>query len=364
MADRLERLGLAVHRGLGGTGVVGTLPGSGDAAAGAILLRADMDALPIEERSGVAYTSQAEGVMHACGHDGHVAMLLGAAAQLAQGPALPGAVHLVFQPGEEGGAGALRMIEDGLFDRFPTDACFGLHNWPSLPVGRFGIRAGPIMAAGTRFSVVVRGRGGHAAQPHLAVDPVAIGCALVGQLQTLVSRRTDPVKAAVLSVCLFHAGSSDNVLPDTAAFGGTIRTLDQAVMDALEEQVTALATGFCAAHGATAAVAFRQPYPLTSNTAPEAACAADAMASLVGVAGVDDPTPSNMVSEDFGFMLQRRPGAYGLIGTGAAGTAPLALHTPTYDFNDAAIPLGVAYWTALARQWWSSPHRRLPAASR
>lgn len=356
IATRLAGLGLDVHRGLGGTGVVGTLRGTG-AESGAILLRADMDALPIVERSGVAHASRVEGRMHACGHDGHVAMLLGAAATLARGPALPGTVHLVFQPGEEGGAGALRMIEDGLFDLFPPEACFGLHNWPSLPRGRFGVCAGPIMAAGTRFSVTVKGRGGHAAQPHLAVDPVTIGCALVGQLQTLVSRRTDPVKPAVLSVCMFNAGSSDNVLPSSAEFRGTIRTLDQRVMDELRTQVATLSAGFCDAHGATAEVAFYQPYPLTSNSAPEAAYAAAVAVDLVGPDGVENPTPPNMTSEDFGFMLQRRPGAYALIGTGEDGTAAPALHAPTYDFNDAVIPLGVAYWTALARNWWESQHR-------
>jgi hippurate hydrolase len=269
-------------------------------------------------------------------------------------------VHLVFQPGEEGGAGALRMIEDGLFDLFPPEACFGLHNWPSLPLGGFGICAGPIMAAGTRFSVTVKGRGGHAAQPHLAIDPIAIGCALVGQLQSLVSRRADPVKAAVLSVCMFNAGSSDNVLPGHADFRGTIRTLDQGVMDAICAQVVALSEGFCRAHDAEAAVAFTQPYPLTSNAASEAAFAAGVMARLVDASAIENPTPPNMTSEDFGFMLQRRPGAYALLGTAGRGKPSAALHAATYDFNDAAIPLGVAYWVGIARGWWHSAQRRAP----
>ena len=353
VAARLTSTGWAVHRGLGGTGVVGTLRGAGD---GAIILRADMDALPIVERSGVPYSSLADGKMHACGHDGHVAMLLGAAAFLARRPQLPGTVHVVFQPGEEGGAGALRMIEDGLFDLFPAEACFGLHNWPSLPQGSFGIRAGPIMAAGTRFAVTVKGRGGHAAQPHLGIDAVTAGCALVGQLQTLVSRRTDPLAAAVLSVCMFQAGTSDNVLPDEATFRGTIRTLDEAVMDRLHEQVRALAEGFCRAHGAAAEVSFHQPYPVTANSGPEARFAAAVMTELVGTEKVQDPTPPNMTSEDFGFMLQRKPGAYALIGTATPDRPAASLHAPTFDFNDAAIPLGIAYWARLATMWWQRRH--------
>lgn len=348
VAERLAALGLAVHRGLGGTGVVGTLRGEG---RGAIMLRADMDALPITEASGVAHASRHEGRMHACGHDGHVAMLLGAAHVLARGAPPPATVHFVFQPGEEGGAGALRMVEDGLFDQFPVEACFGLHNWPTLPIGQFGIRDGAIMAAGTRFTITVEGRGGHAAQPHLAVDPIAIGCALVGQAQTLVSRRTDPVKAAVLSVCMFQAGESDNVLPGRAEIRGTIRTLDSGVMADLQAGLTALVEGVCAAQGATGRVAFHGAYPVTANSSPEARFAAAAMRDLVGGAAVEDPTPPNMTSEDFGFILERRPGAYGLIGIAEPGRPCPALHAPTYDFNDAAIPLGVAYWVALARRW-------------
>lgn len=349
VTERLAAAGLEVHRGLGGTGVVGTLRGG---SARAIILRADMDALPIHERTGVDYASQTSGIMHACGHDGHTTMLIGAAEMLARGPRLPGTVHVVFQPGEEGGAGALRMIEDGLFDRFAPEACFGLHNWPTLPQGRFGICAGPIMAAGTRFHIIVTGRGGHAAQPHLAIDPIAIGCGLVGQLQTLISRRSDPVSAAVLSVCMFNAGSSDNVLPGGAEFRGTIRTLDQGVMESLRDAMTDLSTGFCRAHGAQAEVAFYQPYPVTTNSVAEAGFAAEVMTGLVGADAVENPTPPNMTSEDFGFMLERKPGAYALIGAAREGQPVAALHAPTYDFNDAVIPLGVAYWTHVAHRWW------------
>ncbi len=348
VAERLAALGLAVHRGLGGTGVVGTLRGEGQ---GAIMLRADMDALPITEASGVAHASRHEGRMHACGHDGHVAMLLGAAEMLVRGAPPPATVHFVFQPGEEGGAGALRMIEDGLLELFPVEACFGLHNWPTLPVGQFGIRDGAIMAAGTRFTIIVEGRGGHAAQPHLAVDPIAIGCALVGQAQMLVSRRTDPVKAAVLSVCMFHAGQSDNVLPGRAEIRGTIRTLDSGVMADVQEGLTALVEGVCAAQGAKGQVTFHGAYPLTANSSAEARFVAAVMRDLVGGAAVEDPTPPNMTSEDFGFILKRRPGAYGLIGIAEPGRSSPALHSPSYDFNDAAIPLGVSYWVALARHW-------------
>lgn len=352
VASRLADLGWDVHRGLGGTGVVATLRG---ASSRAIILRADMDALPIVERSGVPYASRTNGKMHACGHDGHTAMLLGAAEVIARRPRLPGTIHLVFQPGEEGGAGALRMIEDGLFDMFPSEACFGLHNWPAMPQGRFGICAGPIMAAGTRFSVTVRGRGGHAAQPHLTVDPLPIGCALVGQLQALISRRTNPVAAAVLSVCMFDAGVSDNVIADEATFRGTIRTLDQSVMDDLCRQLRSLSDGFCRAHDAEANVAFYQPYPLTANSPPEASFAAAVMEGLVGAAAVDNPTPPNMTSEDFGFMLQRKPGAYALVGAAIEGKVAAGLHAPTYDFNDAVMPLGIAYWSAVAARWWSGP---------
>ena len=352
VAARLAELGIEIHRGLGGTGVVGTIRGEGP---GAILLRADMDALPIGEESGVAHASRHPGRMHACGHDGHVAMLLGAAAELARGPKLPGTVHLVFQPGEEGGAGALRMVEDGLFDLFPVDACFGLHGWPTLPVGQFGICPGPIMAAGVRFTIVVEGRGGHAAQPHLAVDPIPIACALVGLLQTLVSRRTDPVKAAVLSVCMVHAGSSDNVLPATAEIRGTVRTLDKGVMESIRAGMASLTEGVCAAHGAVGRTEFHGAYPLTANSPAEAGFAASVMRDLVGEGAVDDPTPPNMTSEDFGFLLERRPGAYGLIGLGMPGRPSPALHAPTFDFNDEAIPLGIAYWAAVARGWWGRP---------
>ncbi|WP_237482063.1 amidohydrolase [Lichenibacterium dinghuense] len=357
VAERLAELGLDVHRGLGGTGVVGTLRGEGP---GAILLRADMDALPIAEASGVPHASRHAGQMHACGHDGHVAMLLGAAAVLARGERPRGTVHFAFQPGEEGGAGALRMIEDGLFDLFPVEACFGLHNWPALPVGHFGIRAGAVMAAGTRFTVAIEGRGGHAAQPHLAVDPIAIGCALVGQLQTLVSRRTDPVKAGVLSVCMFHAGEADNVLPARAEIRGTIRALDAGVMADLRAGLLAMAEGLPAAQGARGRVDFHGAYPLTANSPGEARFAAAVMRDLVGAGAVEDPTPPNMTSEDFGFMLERKPGAYALIGVAEPGRPSPALHAPTYDFNDAAIPHGVAYWAALARRWWDDGRAATP----
>ncbi|RYC29942.1 amidohydrolase [Lichenibacterium minor] len=349
VAGRLAALGLEVHSGLGGTGVVGTIRGEGP---GAILLRADMDALPIAEESGVAHASRHPGRMHACGHDGHVAMLLGAADALARGPKPGGTVHLVFQPGEEGGAGALRMIEDGLLDLFPVEACFGLHNWPTLPIGHFGICAGPVMAAGVRFTILIEGRGGHAAQPHLAVDPIPVGCALVGQLQTLVSRRTDPLAAAVLSVCMFNAGSSDNVLPSSAEIRGTLRTLDGDVMARLRDGMAALVEGVSAAHGARGRVTFHGAYPLTANAPAEARFAAETMRHLVGPDAVEEPTPPNMTSEDFGFMLERRPGAYALIGTAEPGRPSPALHAPTFDFNDAAIPLGVGYWLGIARGWW------------
>lgn len=269
VARELEALGYAVSRGLGGTGVVASLPGA-DPGRG-IVLRADLDALPIHEANDFAHASCTHGIMHACGHDGHTVMLLGAARVLKELPQLPGTVHFVFQPGEEGGAGARKMIDDGLFEQCPTEAVFGMHNWPGLPAGHFGLRTGPIMAAGSRFRITITGKGAHAAQPHLGVDPVPLACSMVLQCQTIAARHKDPVDPAVISVCMFHAGTTDNVIPDTAELRGTIRTLSSALQQQLQRDVRLMCEGLAAAYGAQVVVEFFQYYPATVNTPTETA---------------------------------------------------------------------------------------------
>ncbi|CAM2172042.1 hippurate hydrolase [Burkholderia latens] len=353
VARELEALGYAVSRGLGGTGVVASLPGA-DPHRG-IVLRADLDALPIHEANDFAHASCTHGIMHACGHDGHTVMLLGAARVLKELPQLPGTVHFVFQPGEEGGAGARRMIDDGLFDQYPTEAVFGMHNWPGLPAGHFGLRTGPIMAAGSRFRITVTGKGAHAAQPHLGIDPVPLACSIVLQCQTIAARHKDPVDPAVISVCMFHAGTTDNVIPDTAELRGTIRTLSSALQQQLQRDVRLMCEGLAAAYGAQVDVEFFQYYPATVNTPAETAFCETVIRDTFGAARLSGDVPPNMTSEDFGFMLEERPGTYVLIGNapdGAAGPAP-ALHHPKYDFNDAIIPAGVRYWVALAQRYFA-----------
>lgn len=350
VARELEALGYAVTRGLGGTGVVASLPGA-DPRRG-IILRADLDALPIHEANDFAHASCTYGIMHACGHDGHTVMLLGAARVLKALPQLPGTVHFVFQPGEEGGAGARKMIDDGLFEQCPAEAVFGMHNWPGLPAGHFGLRTGPIMAAGCRFRITVTGKGAHAAQPHLGIDPVPLACSMVLQCQTIAARHKDPVDPAVISVCMFHAGTTDNVIPDTAELRGTIRTLSSALQQQLQRDVRLMCEALARAHGAQADVEFFQYYPATVNTPAETALCEAVIRDTFGDARVDANVPPNMTSEDFGFMLEERPGAYVLIGNAPAGTAAPALHHPKYDFNDDIIPAGVRYWVALAQHYF------------
>ncbi|WP_409364369.1 M20 aminoacylase family protein [Burkholderia sp. Bp8991] len=351
VARELEDLGYAVSRGLGGTGVVASLPGA-DPGRG-IVLRADLDALPIQEANDFAHVSGAQGVMHACGHDGHTVMLLGAARILKDLPQLPGTVHFVFQPGEEGGAGARKMIDDGLFEQCPTQAVFGMHNWPGLPAGQFGLRTGAIMAAGCRFRITVTGKGAHAAQPHLGIDPVPLACSMVLQCQTIAARHKDPVDPAVISVCMFHAGTTDNVIPDSAELRGTIRTLSSALQQQLQRDVRLVCEGLAAAYGAHVDVEFFQYYPATVNTPAETALCEAVIRDTFGDERLHPDVPPNMTSEDFGFMLEERPGAYVLIGNAPAGAAAPALHHPTYDFNDDIIPAGVRYWVALAQRYFT-----------
>lgn len=343
VADVLRSLGYSPVRGLAKTGVVASLQGKKPGPA--IILRADMDALPIDERGDHPHISRHSGRMHACGHDGHTVMLLGAAAALALDPPECGTVHFVFQPGEEGGAGAKVMLDEGLLEQFPAERVFGMHNWPGLATGSMATRTGAIMAGGWRFLVEIKGQGSHAAQPHLGRDALTVGAAFVQEAQLLVSRRSDPLIPAVLSICTFHAGTTDNILPETATLRGTIRSLDVRELEALKDGMTRLAAGLSCAHDVTITVQFYQPYPVTVNTAEEMALALAAMKQAVGSQGgvVADMIPS-MASEDFGFMLEKRPGTLVMLGNGSS--APL--HAPDYDFDDTIIPLGISYWVALA----------------
>jgi amidohydrolase len=355
VAAWLQALGLQVQRGLGGTGLVATLRGGGPGAedpARAIGLRADMDALPVQEANTFQHASANPGRMHACGHDGHTAMLLGAATLLARQSDFNGTVHFIFQPGEEGGAGARKMMEDGLFERFPMRAVFALHNWPALPAGQMGVRVGPIMASTHRFEIRIRGKGGHAAQPHTTIDPIPVACALVGELQTLVSRTVDPLDNAVLTVGKIESGMVENIIPDEAVIYGTCRALGQATQDLLVEGLQRISTFMAQAHRATAQVIIKPGYPATVNHPREADFMARVMAEAVGAANAHADVPPAMTAEDFGFMLEKVPGAYGFIGNGPGGRPGVNLHSPAYDFNDDILGPGAAFWDLLVRRWF------------
>ncbi|NML44147.1 amidohydrolase [Ramlibacter sp. G-1-2-2] len=356
VAAWLQALGLPVQRGLGGTGLVATLRGSGPDAADpkrAIALRADMDALPVQELNTFEYASANPGRMHACGHDGHTTMLLGAATLLAKRPDFNGTVHFIFQPGEEGGAGARKMMDDGLFERFPARAVFALHNWPALPAGQMGVRVGPIMASANRFEIRVHGKGGHAAQPHTTVDPIPVACAIVGQLQTLVSRAVDPLDSAVLTIGKIDSGTVENIIPDTAFIYGTCRTLGDATLKLLVEGIERISTHVAQAHRASAEVIIKPGYPTTVNHAREARFMAQVMADTVGAGNAHADVLPAMTAEDFGFMLEEVPGAYGWIGNGRNGKPGVNLHSPSYDFNDDILGLGAGFYEHLARQWFA-----------
>lgn len=355
IAAYLQALGLPLHRGLGKTGVVATIYGKGrskDNPGRSIGIRADMDALPVQETTGAAHASCVPGKMHACGHDGHTTMLLGAATLLAKNPNFDGTVHLIFQPAEEGGAGAKAMMDDGLFQLFPCDAVFALHNWPSLPQGQMAVRVGPIMASTLRFEIRVRGKGGHAAMPHKTLDPIPVACAIVSQLQTLVSRGVDPLDSAVLTIGKIEGGTVENIIPDECAIYGTVRTLSKSTQEYMVDGLKRIASHVAAAHLCEATYIHKPGYPNTTNTADEARFMGEVMAEMVGADNaVPDIAPA-MTAEDFGFMLEEVPGAYGWIGNGPNGQPGVGLHNPGYDFNDDNIELGSHFWDTLARRWF------------
>ena len=341
---KLEEFGCdEVVTGLGRTGVVGIIRGAHGAGA-SVGLRADMDALPLSEITGKPYASTKPGAMHACGHDGHTAMLLGAAKYLAETRNFAGSVAVIFQPAEEGGGGGNEMVKDGMMERFSIDRVFGMHNMPGLPVGRFAIRPGPIMAATAEFTIMVRGKGGHAAMPHGTVDPIVAASNIVMALQTIVSRTADPIESLVVSVTKFHAGDAYNIIPESAQIAGTVRTLKTEMAVIAEARLRALCEGVAAAHGASVEIRFDINYPVTFNDPDEAAFAAGVAREVAGADNVDAATAPVMGGEDFSYMLRARPGAFIFIGNGDSAS----LHNPRYDFNDEAIPHGISYWVRLA----------------
>jgi amidohydrolase len=344
VTEKLKAFGCDdVVTGLGKTGVVGIIHGrKGEGAT--IGLRADMDALPISEITGKPYASTVPGKMHACGHDGHTAMLLGAAKYLAETRNFAGSVAVIFQPAEEGGGGGNEMVKDGMMERFGIAKVFGMHNMPGLAVGQFAIRPGAIMAATAEFTITVRGRGGHAAMPHGTIDPIVIASQLVGALQTIASRTIDPVEAVVVSVTKFHAGDAYNVIPETAEIAGTVRTLKKEIAKKAEERIRGLCEGLATAFGATIKVDYDANYPVTFNHPEETVFASDVAANVAGDAQVHRAIQPVMGGEDFSYMLEARPGAFIFIGNGDTA----GLHHPAYDFNDEVIPHGMSYWVKLA----------------
>jgi hippurate hydrolase len=346
VADRLRAFGVdAVVTGIGRTGVVGVIRGNRGSGR-TIGLRADMDALPIEEATGRAWSSTVAGKMHACGHDGHSAMLLGAAQHLAETRNFAGTAVLIFQPAEEGGGGAKAMIDDGLMERFGIDTVYGMHNMPGLPVGSFAIRPGGLLASADTVEIEIEGVGGHAAFPHDCTDTVLAGAAVVQAVQQIIARNVDPLKSAVISITCFNAGFTDNVIPQTARLLGTVRALDPGVRDLLERRLHEVVPAAAAAYGATARVTYRREYPVTVNHARETAFAADVAREVAGAGNVDADRPPEMGAEDFSFMLEKRPGAMIFVGNGDSAW----LHHPAYDFDDAAIPAGASYWVRLVEK--------------
>jgi amidohydrolase len=359
IAGALSGWGIPVHRGLGKTGVVGVVKnGSSKRAVG---LRADIDALPMTEHNQFAHASVNRGRMHACGHDGHTAMLLAAAKYLSSHRDFDGTVYLVFQPAEEGGGGALEMIKDGLFDRFPMEAIFGAHNWPGLAVGQFALKSGPVMASSNEFKITVRGKGAHAAMPNNGIDPVPVACQIVQAFQTIITRNRRPIDPAVISVTMIHAGEATNVVPDFCELQGTVRTFTVPVLDMIERRMRQIAEATCQAFEASCEFEFERTYPPTINHVRETEFARAALSELVGADNVKEFEPT-MGAEDFSFFLLEKPGCYFVIGNGDGthrigghGGGPCMLHNPSYDFNDELLPLGGSMWVRLAEKWLREP---------
>lgn len=347
VADRLREFGLdEVAEGVGRTGVVGVIHGRSNESGTVIGLRADMDALPIQETTGKPYASTVDGLMHACGHDGHTAMLLGAARYLAETRNFDGTAIVIFQPAEEGGAGGKAMVEDGLMERWNIQEVYGMHNMPGLEVGAFCTRSGPIMAATDEFNIEITGRGGHAARPDETIDPIVVGAGLVQALQTIVSRSVDPIDSAVLSVTKFHAGQAHNIIAETAHVAGTVRTLDAAVRDLVEARMRRVVDGVAGAHDASIALEYIRNYPVTRNHPRETEVAAAVASEIAGGNNVSIETPPVMAGEDFSYMLEERPGAFIFVGNGDSAR----LHNSAYDFNDEVIPIGCSYWARLVER--------------
>lgn len=359
IAQRLQEWNIPIHRGLGKTGVVGIIRnGNSPRAVG---LRADIDALPVTERNTFAHTSVNQGVMHACGHDGHTTMLLAAARHLAEHRDFDGTVYLIFQPAEEGGGGAREMIKEGLFEHFPMEAVFGVHNWPGLAAGKFALRAGPVFASSNEFRVVVRGRGAHAAMPHNGIDPVPVACQIVQAFQTIISRNKRPIDAGVISVTMIHAGEATNVVPESCELRGTVRTFTVELLDMIERRMRQTAQATCEAFEASCEFSFHRNYPPTINHARETQFVHDVLAAFVGADNVRDFEPT-MGAEDFSYFLLQKPGCYFVIGNGEGGHrsdghggGPCMLHNPSYDFNDELLPLGGSMWVRIAQEWLRRP---------
>ncbi|MBK8666980.1 MAG: amidohydrolase [Burkholderiales bacterium] len=362
VAAKLTEWGIPTHRGLGTTGVVGIVHGRDGGQSGrAIGLRADMDALPMTEFNTFAHASRYQGKMHACGHDGHTAMLLAAALHFSKHRDFDGTVYLIFQPAEEGGGGAREMIKEGLFAQFPMEAVFGMHNWPGMDVGKFAVSAGPVMASSNEFKITITGKGGHAALPHNGIDPVPIACQIVQGFQTILTRNKKPVDAGVISVTMIHAGEATNVIPDSCEIQGTVRTFTFEVLDLIERRMQEISEGVSAAFGAECDFEFVRNYPPTINTPYEAEFCRRVMAGIVGEGNALAQEPT-MGAEDFSYMLLEKPGAYCFIANGDGAhrgsyeggghdAGPCTLHNPHYDFNDELIPLGGTYWVRLAQEW-------------
>lgn len=363
VAKKLTQWGIPVIRGLGLTGVVGVIKnGTSKRAVG---LRADMDALPVKESNTFPHHSQHEGKMHACGHDGHTAMLLGAAHYLSQHKNFDGTVYVIFQPAEEGAGGAKRMMDEGLFEQCPMEAVFGMHNWPGAVAGGMSVKVGPMMASSNEFEVIVKGKGAHAAQPHMGIDPIMVAVQIAQSWQTIISRNKSPIDSGVLSITQIHSGSATNIIPNSASLIGTVRTFTLPVLDLIESRMREIAEHTAAAFGATIEFRFHRNYPPLINHDLETLFAVGVMEDVVGKERVDAQFEPTMGSEDFAFMLLEKPGCYVFIGNGDGehrmqghGLGPCNLHNPSYDFNDDLLPIGATYWVRLAERFLSSPPLR------